>query len=431
MDFRAILDSQKMTSFQWAVVAMTTLMNFIDGFDVLSMAFTASNIQADMALSKIELGYLFSSALIGMTCGSMFLASLADKYGRRPILLLFLASSALAMIASAFALSFPLLLALRFITGLGVGAVLVVATSITGEFANKKYKALAISIYTAGFTLGATFAGMISGYLQTHFSWHSVFFAGGTIALISVIILFFFLPESIDFLVAKKPQSKQLDIVAQKLSLPQSSLVSKQECDEEITHTHRFAIVEVLNKKYRVSTLSIWCTFFIAMFCFYVVTPWTPVILKDAGMTGPQSIIVGYMITFGGVLGCLVYGLIATAIQPRILLLGIIASAMICIVGFVYSTSLMALIIFGVLIGFFLNAIISGSYSIMPTIYRTDIRNAGVGYTVGVGRIGAISAPITAGFLLQFGLDKHSLYLILIPALIIGIIGVLKIRNTD
>ncbi len=396
MDFRAILDSQKMTSFQWAVVAMTTLMNFIDGFDVLSMAFTASNIQADMALSKIELGYLFSSALIGMTCGSMFLASLADKYGRRPILLLFL-----------------------------------VATSITGEFANKKYKALAISIYTAGFTLGATFAGMISGYLQTHFSWHSVFFAGGTIALISVIILFFFLPESIDFLVAKKPQSKQLDIVAQKLSLPQSSLVSKQECDEEITHTHRFAIVEVLNKKYRVSTLSIWCTFFIAMFCFYVVTPWTPVILKDAGMTGPQSIIVGYMITFGGVLGCLVYGLIATAIQPRILLLGIIASAMICIVGFVYSTSLMALIIFGVLIGFFLNAIISGSYSIMPTIYRTDIRNAGVGYTVGVGRIGAISAPITAGFLLQFGLDKHSLYLILIPALIIGIIGVLKIRNTD
>ncbi len=426
MNFRAILDKQKMTIFQWTVVVMTTLMNFLDGFDVLSMAFTASNIQADLNLSKVELGSLFSAALMGMTCGSIFLAFLADKYGRRPVLLSFLSLSSITMILTTFASHFYMLLVLRFITGLGVGTVLVVATSITGEFANKKYKALAISIYTAGFSLGATFAGIISGYLQTHFTWHSVFFVGGLIAFISVVIFFFVLPESVDYLISSEKHNKKLDTLAQKLQLPKSSLF---QAHQAVLKESKFAIIDVFSKEYRISTIAIWACFFVAMFCFYFVTPWTPVVLKDAGMKGSQSIIVGYMITFGGVLGCLVYGLVATKIPARLLMIIIMISAVVCVLGFVYSVALSSLIFFGVFIGFWLNAIISGVYSIVPTLYRSNIRNSAIGYTVGVGRFGAICAPIVAGFLLQFGFDKQSLYLVLVLVLGVGILAASQLKE--
>ena len=151
MNLREKIDNSPMGVYQWAIVLMAAVMNFLDGFDVLAIAFTATNISKDFGLSKTEFGMLVSAGLIGMVVGSMVLAPLADKFGRRPILLLSVAFSAVGLAVSGFSTTSEILAFSRILTGLGVGGILVGTNVITSEYSSKKWRSFAISVYAAGF----------------------------------------------------------------------------------------------------------------------------------------------------------------------------------------------------------------------------------------------------------------------------------------
>ncbi len=422
MNFRDLIDKNKMTKFQWSVVFLATLMNFLDGYDVLALAFTASNIKAKLNLSSVQLGYLFSFALIGMAIGSIFLAPFADKFGRRKVLMTLLTLSGFCMLFCAFTNKYYLLLMLRFLTGLGVGGVLVIATSLVSEFSNRRFRAFAIGIYTSGFSLGASFSGLTSNVLQQYFSWHSVFFLGGILAQCGIILFYFFLPESVDFLVEKRKNSKILSSIALKLNLPNSSLFPTKKDVRYSTDDARLAITKILDKNHIKTTLILWLSFFIAMFSFYIITPWTPILLKEAGLSGTLSVSIGYLITLGGVFGALTYGLISSKFDMRLVMIASLLSTSLSIVAFVFTHYLPLLMFFGVSIGFWINGVISGLYTFAPHFYHSDIRNSGVGFTVGIGRIGGILAPIIAGYGLEFGFDRQDLYLFLVILLLLSAI---------
>lgn len=169
MNIRQIIDQQPMSSYQWAVVVMATIMNLLDGFDVLALAFTATGIRNEFGLSGAELGSLLSAGLFGMTAGSLFLAPLADKIGRRPLLLISVSLSAAGMLGSFFAADSYSLGIWRVVTGLGVGGILVGTNVLTSEYSSKKWRSLAISIYAAGFGIGAILGGLFAVALQAEY----------------------------------------------------------------------------------------------------------------------------------------------------------------------------------------------------------------------------------------------------------------------
>ncbi|WGE63264.1 MFS transporter [Actinobacillus equuli subsp. haemolyticus] len=411
-NLRHAIDNSPMGVYQWAIVIMAAVMNFLDGFDVLAIAFTATNISKEFGLSKTEFGVLVSAGLAGMTIGSLFLAPLADKFGRRPLLLLSVALSAIGLLISGLATT-PFVLGFsRVITGLGVGGILVGTNVITSEYSSKKWRSFAISVYAAGFGIGAMIGGMMAKELQAVYSWHAVYFAGAAMTAVVWVVLFIWLPESIDFLTTKQPANAKarLNQIAAKIGFGfngEWDLPAKVEAVKT-----KLPISQLFNDKYRRSTLLLWLSFFAIMFSFYFISSWTPALLKEAGMTVEDSINVGMAISIGGAGGSLIYGLIASRWQARMVLMLFTVLSAIAIVVFILSSSALGVAMaMGVVVGALVNGCISGLYTINPATYDADIRNTGVGWAIGAGRAGSILAPTVAGMLLDGGLAKQDLYI--------------------
>jgi len=410
LSLRAKIEQSPMGAYQWMIVAMAAIMNLLDGFDVLALAFTATAIRNEFGLTRIELGYLLSAGLFGMAAGSLFLAPLADKIGRRPLLLMAVLLSTIGMLGSAFISQYQWLGFWRVITGFGVGGILVGTNVITSEYSSRKWRSFAISVYAAGFGIGAVLGGMFAVMLQGEYGWRSVFLAGAILTGLFLVILFIWLPESIDFLTTKQPKNAEvrLNLIAKKIGLVGDwKLLAKTEKIKT-----KLPISQLFSEKYLHSTLLIWTAFFAIMFSFYFISSWTPALLKEAGMTTEQSVSVGMMISLGGTCGALFYGLLASRWTARgVLILFTVLSSAAIIIFILSSSVLWIAMVFGILVGTLMNGCISGLYTLNPLTYDADIRSTGVGWSIGIGRIGAILAPTIAGQLLDMGWDKQSLYI--------------------
>lgn len=428
MTLREKIDQSPMSLYQWLIVIMAAIMNLLDGFDVLALAFTATAIRTEFGLTGAELGYLFSAGLFGMTAGSLFLAPLADKIGRRPLLLIAVALSALGMLGSALVNSYEVLGFWRVITGLGVGGILVGTNVITSEYSSKKWRSLAISIYASGFGIGAMLGGIFAVVLQAEYGWRSVYLVGAILTGLCLLMLLFWLPESIDFLTSKQPANaeQRLNKIAAKINLKGNWQLPLKTS----TSVKKFALSKLFSQQYLRSTLLIWLAFIAIMFSYYFVSSWTPALLKEAGMTTEQSVTVGIMISLGGTCGALVYGLLASKWTARqVLILFTIGSAIMSVVFILSANILWLAMLFGILIGALMNGCISGLYTLNPSIYAADIRGTGVGWSIGVGRIGAILAPTVAGLLLDKGWQKQDLYIGIALVMLISTLALLCLRS--
>ncbi|MFZ7165316.1 MFS transporter [Avibacterium avium] len=399
-----------MSLYQWAIVLMATLLNLLDGFDVLALAFTASGIRSEFALSNSELGYLLSAGVFGMAAGSLFLAPIADKIGRRPLLLISVLLSALGMFGSYLANNADILAIWRVITGLGVGGILVGTNVLTSEYSSKKWRSLAISIYAAGFGIGAMLGGLFAVQLQAEYGWRSVFLVGAALTALCWICLIIWLPESIDYLLNKQPKNAQvrLNRILKKMGITETYLLTPP-----AQRTQKaLPLTQIFSAQYLTSTLAIWLAFFTIMASFYFISSWTPALLKENGMSTEQSVIIGIMISLGGTGGALLYGLLASYWKAQKVLIFFTLISAVVVIAFILSSALLWLaMLLGVLVGALINGCISGLYTLNPSIYASDIRSTGVGWSIGVGRIGAILSPIAAGFLLDQGWEKQNLYI--------------------
>ena len=428
LSLRTKIEQSPMGAYQWMIVAMAAIMNLLDGFDVLALAFTATAIRNEFGLTAIELGYLLSAGLFGMAAGSLFLAPLADKIGRRPLLLMAVLLSTIGMLGSAFISQYQWLGFWRVITGLGVGGILAGTNVITSEYSSRKWRSFAISVYAAGFGVGAVLGGMFAVMLQGEYGWRSVFLAGAILTGIFLVLLFIWLPESIDFLTTKQPKNAevQLNLIAKKIGLAGDwKLPAKTEKVKT-----KLPISQLFSEKYLHSTLLIWTAFFAIMFSFYFISSWTPALLKEAGMTTEQSVSVGMMISLGGTCGALIYGLLASRWTARsVLILFTVLSSAATIIFILSSSVLWIAMVFGILVGALMNGCISGLYTLNPLTYDADIRSTGVGWSIGIGRIGAILAPTIAGQLLDMGWDKQSLYFGVGFVMLISTVAILFLKS--
>ncbi|MDG6894968.1 MFS transporter [Volucribacter amazonae] len=409
MNILAQINLKPMRSYQWFVIAMTAIMNMLDGFDVLALAFTASAIKEEFFLTSTALGYLLSAGLIGMALGSLFLAPLADRIGRRPLLLIAVAISALGMLAAAFAHNPTSLAIYRIITGIGVGGILVGGNILASEYASQKWRGVAISIFIAGYSLGAVLGGIFAVILQQYYDWRAVFLAGAILTAICFIILLCYLPESIDYLVNQRPHHfrQQLNKISQRLGITAYDLPCTTTTKSKANLT-----IQLFSPTFLKATLLLWFIFFSIMFAFYFVNFWTPTLLKEAGMTAQQSISVGIMISAGTVCGATSYGFFAIRWRANYVLMAFtLLAAMTMILFIMLSAQLALAMLIGVVLGFLINGCISGIYLLNTLIYPAKIRATGVGWAVGIGRMGAIIAPILAGALLDLGWQKQSLYI--------------------
>lgn len=415
------------TALQIRTLILCFILNMLDGADVLVVSFVAPVLTQEWQVSDTVFGLVFSSGLAGMTLGALFLAPIADTRGRRELILIVTVVIAAGMLASALATSVTQLVVLRFLTGLGIGAMLASITALASEFAPEKYRSFAVTTAIAGYPAGATLASLAGSWIIPAFGWEGMFTLIGLGSAIIFPIVLVALPESVQFLVARQPRNALLRanryLEAQHLAplkaLPPPS--SSSSCSR---------IGRLVQSDLRLATLLSWGAFFSSFFTLYFLTSWIPRIAVAAGYPLATAINGSAAFNIGAFIGLVTLGWFASRMELAIL------------IGAFFSLSAIAMVAFGaqhtpeivffagmLVIGFLVQGGFGGLYAIAARIYPTEVKTTGVGWSIGVGRLGAVAGPAVGGIVISSGLSMFASFVIFaLPMLIAAALTLLMAR---
>ena len=415
-----------MSVFQIQTVFICTLINMLDGFDVLVMSFAAASVSSEWTLTPYQLGILLSAGLFGMAIGSISLGALADRLGRKRLVNICLVIVTAGMFASAYSENQEQLLAFRFVTGIGIGGMLATLTTLVSEYSNESSRGLCIGFLQSGYPLGALLGGIVSVYLIDSFGWRSLFIFGGSLSLIMLPFVFWKLPESLDFLLLRGNQADKSKIqqILTKLQIETSEFLHTTEESEKKADWS-----SLFSSDSRANTLYLWTCYFLLMFSFYFVVSWTPKLLVDAGLTTGQGISAGVYLQAGGLVGAISLGLLGYKFKVPILTSVFFCCGVAAMLFYgLAELGLISLMLVAAIMGFFLIGAMIGLYTIAPSVYPANVRVSGVGLAIGIGRLGAIVAPLAGGFILNSGYSIDEIFVIFSIPLILAALAVYKIK---
>ena len=417
------------------VVLLGFMLNLVDGFDVVAMSAAAPSLIEEWGVSRAELGPIFSSALIGMAIGAAVLAPFADRIGRRVLVISATLLIGVSMIAVAFIpvgeSAIPLLIVLRFVSGIGIGIIFASGATIASEFMIEKYRNLAVTLAIMGYPFGAMVVGPAANAVIPLQGWEMLFVYGGTATLAMGVFIYFTLPESPEFLGSHAYQKNDAlarinDVLRRLEREPIDEIPAAADVESEGGH-----VASILTPVFRVDTLSLWLTYFMGFLTIYFLLSWIPTLFIDSGFTRAQGISALTQFNLGGVLGIVTIGLVATNIKIAKPIGVFFISAAFCLVA-LYNWQPEALTILNAMIfaiGFLLQGAFTGMYALSARVYPTAVRATGIGWGAGLGRVGAILSPTIAGFLAASGWNMYLLFLVFAAPLIIAATVVVRFRH--
>jgi MFS transporter, AAHS family, 4-hydroxybenzoate transporter len=425
-DVAGLLDERPLSRLQIVVGLICVLVAVMDGFDTQAIGYVAPAIIQAWGIPKLTLGPVFSAGLIGSLLGALTFATLADRYGRRPILVICALIFGAAALASSLASSVPVLLVLRFITGLGLGGAMPIALAQTSEYMPQRVRGLAVTLAYVGFSLGAALGGVAADQLIRHFSWEAVFVAGGAPTLILVFCIAIWLPESIDFMLRQANRRESLARVLGKLRIDAGMVHEPASQRGKLGLTA--AVTQLFADGRAAATTAIWLIVFMNLVELYFFTSWLPVIVHDTGMTVGDAALVTALFQIGGSAGAVVIGWLIDRF-PKFTVLGCIYLGAALFVGsvgcvlarehgpFVFVALAAVVTCAGV-------CVVGGQIGIIAatsTIYPAAVRTSGVGWALGIGRIGSVVGPFIGSALIANQLPVVELFAIgAVPAVIAG-----------
>lgn len=411
IDIPSVIDSNRLSRSQLLILMMVGLTVVMDGFDVQSMGYVAPAIIADWGVSKAELGPVFGAGLFGMLVGSLTLSVLADKIGRRPVLIWATVFFSLCMLVTAHVTSIGQLQVIRFVTGLGLGAIMPNALALVGEFSPRHKRVTLMMLVSCGYTIGAVLGGLVSAWMIPLWGWQSVFYLGGIFPLLIAALMYVFVPESMQFLVVK---GRRLDEVGRTLRRIDPSLKVDGSTRYALAETAQGSapVVELFREGRGVATVLLWVVNFMNLLNLYFLSSWLPTIATSAGLSTSTAVMVGTTLQVGGVLGTLLMGPVIDRIGFFKVLVPCFALAAlsIALIG-QPGIGLPLLFLVVTVTGF---CIIGGQPAVnalAATYYPTALRSTGLGWSLGIGRWGSIAGPVLGGLLIQFEWSNSEIFL--------------------
>ena len=382
---------RSLTPYQYVVIAICFLCNMLDGMDVLIISYAAPAIAKAWSLSPQELGVIFSSGLIGMSVGAVFIAPFADKLGRKPMMLLAPFIMGVSIFLTSYASTINQLMILRFLSGIGIGIMMATTASIAAEYSPKESRGFWVSFVVAGYPVGAVITGLVSFSIISNFGWEYLFKVAGIVSFVVVPIIAAYLKEP--------------------------------KIEKTTSEPKKIAVSSLFEKNYRLNTLFLWTALFLCFTTLYFLINWIPKLASDAGLSAKLAIYAGTVFNFGAIIGIPIQGWLSTrfGLNKTVGNLLIITSVFLVTFGFFKGSDFMIVNLF--LLGFGVQAGFVGLYAIAASLYHAKIRTTGVGWAVGLGRIGGILGPVLGGILVGYGFGMiESFIAFALPVLLAGIL---------
>ncbi len=401
------LENQRMGALQIGVVAICTLIQMCDGYDVGSIGWAVPSLTHVWNLPPPAFSTAFVWSSIGVMVGALASGPIGDRFGRKPLLLASVAIFGLASLASAFTGSLGVLSALRFFTGLGIGGAFSGTVALTGDYTPQRLRATMIMAQFTGAPLGGFVGGLAVAALLAHFGWEIIFVIGGVFPLALLPVMALWLPESPRFL-ARKPHLSP----RQKTLLARLNITPGQAELHPVDIAAENPVKMLFGRRYALQTVLLWIIFFCSLLNLFLFVYWLPEVLHLTGMTPPQAVFASSIIPLGGIFAVLYLGLLIDRFGPdRALALhyaaGVVFIALIAFVALPYFALLTVIFLAGTTV----IGSQTGANGACGALYPARMRTTGIGWALGIGRLGGIAAPILGGYLLARGLPPKHIFL--------------------
>ena len=413
-----IIDRGKLGPFQKRVAILCAIVAAMEGFNTQSVGFIAPALAQAFHLTPADLGLFFSLGLFGLMLGAIFVAPLADRFGRRPLLLACVPLLGFCSLLAAASPSVSVLDSLRFLTGLAIGGALPNTIALTSEYSPHRRRSLLVAVMFTGFILGSITAGLSATRLLPAFGWQSIFILGGVLPLALAPLLYVALPESIRFLVLRRASPDAIATLLRRLD-PALQIGRNTRFITGEDATSGTSVVALFQEGRAKRTLLLWIISFTSLFNIYLLANWLPTEMRALGFPIQTAILVGTVFQIGGLTGT-IFGWLADKIGANVALaaayfVGAISVTCIGLVG--HNQVLVMLAVLGTGFGILGGQTVANATAAIS--YPTEIRSTGVGWATGIGRIGSIVGPGLAGILLQLDISAQNIFfLAVIPALV-------------
>jgi len=400
VDVAQFIDAQPVSAFQVKLLLTCATVLFLDGFDTTAIGYVAPALAKEWSLGKGALGPVFSAGLFGLMIGALLFGPLADRIGRKKIIVFSTIAFGLGTLVAAFVNDVNALIVVRLLTGLGLGGAMPNTIALTSEFSPHRRRATMVMVMFVGFSVGAALGGLLAAGLIPQFGWRSVFVVGGAAPLLLAPFLAWRLPESVRFLAltgrADARVAELLSSVSAKAAFAAGTrFVVDEPALKGMPVQHLFRDGRAL------ATLLLWVVFFMSLLELYFMSNWLPTVLNDLGASISEAAVISSMLQVGGVIGTFALGNIIDRFSFRALALvyfiGVFAVGAIGQLG--HSATLVAIAIF--VAGFCIVGGQIAANALAAGFYPTSVRATGVGWALGVGRVGSIVGPLVGGVLLS------------------------------
>jgi AAHS family 4-hydroxybenzoate transporter-like MFS transporter len=421
LDVQAFIDKHAITPFQLMILALCGLVVFLDGFNTQVIGYLAPVIARNWSLPKSALGWIFSSGLAGLMAGFLLLAPLADRFGRKPVMVACTVLFGLFTLLTTWARTSEVLIVCRFLTGVGLGGALPNAFALTGEYCPRRWRATLVVVMSCGLSIGSIVAGLLSAALLSSLGWRGVLWLGGLTPLVIAAALQLFLPESMNFLALRNAGQAAIARTLRRID-PKVALSEATRFYSSEPEARGVPVVQLFADGRLIGTILLWVLFFVNLLDLYFIQNWLPTIFADGGMPVKQAIQITTLAMAGGVVAAIVTGPMMDRLGPYVILTGLFLGGAVSVaaIGLAPMSFLAGVMATTFCAGFFVAGAQKSANALAVVFYPTAIRSSGVGWALGVGRLGSIIGPATAGVLITLGWSHPALFLAAAAPLLAG-----------
>ncbi len=419
----AFINSRHVGAVQYGIIILCGLVMFLDGFDTQAISYMAPLIAKEWGLPREVLGPIFSSALTGLMVGYLVLSPLSDRFGHRRLIMISTVTFGLLTLVTVLATSVTQLIALRFVTGVALGAAIPSTVALTTEYSPKRLRATFVLAIYCGFSLGFVAAGAVAAWVIPLYGWRSLLWVGAIAPLALAVFVFIFLPESLDFLVRTKAKPEIIWRVVRSVdrALPDQG---PREFTTEVEQK-RSAVGSLFQSDRTLGTLVLWLVFGLNLAEFYALQSWLPTILTNLGHPLNTVALATSLTTVGGIVAAFVIGPAMDRLGPYRSLATVYFAGVVfvALLGLAVSAPSWVLLIAAFCAGFCISGGQKSVIALAAIFYPAPIRSTGVGWALGIGRLGGIGGPLLIGGLLAYQLSAANLfYAAAVPMLLAGIL---------
>jgi AAHS family 4-hydroxybenzoate transporter-like MFS transporter len=406
-----MIDERPLSSFQISIILLCGLVLVLDGFNSQSIGFLAPPISESLGIPLKTFGPIFASGLFGLMVGALGTGPVADRWGRKWVIVVSTLTFAIFTLLTVRATSFDQLLILRFLTGLGLGGAMPNVVALTCEYAPKRMVSVVVGILMSGMPLGLVVGGLVSTVMIPMWGWRSVFYAGGIMPIIVSLILIKWLPESVRFLTVHGSSPKKISRILARIS-PE---LENAPINREPSRDHRRAGIPVkylFTEGRAAGTILLWVPFFMNLLTLYFVVSWLPALLRQSAMPISAGVAAVSLFSVGGVIGSVAQGPLMNRYSSYVVLLAEFGLSTVLGGSLAFlATSFWLTVTASLILGGCVTGAQSGLNALAASFYPTSVRSTGVGWALGIGRIGSIVGPVLGGIMLSMNWSPQQILL--------------------